>query len=232
MQRSLLVVCSAARQSSDRVMYRGQSYRTFDVRLTSQVLSGDSWASGVARSIFEPNQTEADVALFFVSFILIGSVMLLNVVIAILLDEFIATVTRAKEEEDRVVTIEQEKRKVRGCLDQLTRSLITFEDQHDLQNKIGELYEHLDEDGSGGLNFEEFQQGLMNMISTMSITRDDFDVITENGKHLGPTAEFNSEQVSPQHVRMPCSVSMGMGCARCVESHSQVVNVWWKCVHV
>ena len=184
-------------------MHRGVSHGACGVRVTSQVLSGDSWASGVARSIFEPNQTDADVALFFVSFILIGSVMLLNVVVAILLDEFIATVTRAKEAEDRMVTFELEKRKVKGCLDQLTRSLITFEDQHDLHSKIGELYEHLDEDGSGGLNFEEFQQGLMNMISTISITRDDFDVITENGKHLGPTAEFNSEQASPQHDRMP-----------------------------
>ena len=71
--------------------------------------------------------------------------MLMNVVVAILLDEFIATVTRAKEEADRLEAIELEKRKVRGCLDQLTRSLITFEDQDDLQKKIHELYENLDE---------------------------------------------------------------------------------------
>jgi len=161
--------------------------------------------------------------------------MLLNLVVAILLDEFIATVTRAKEEADRAEAVELEKRKVRGCLDQLTRSLITFEDQHDLQKKIHQLYEHLDEvrsrglgaemraravggeagtsarspprardplvllalcdpiiitprpsasdgrchstqqDGSGGLNFEEFKQGVMHLISTISITRDDFD---------------------------------------------------------
>lgn len=203
MHRSLLVLCCAERAPSDRVMHKGFSHGAGDVRVTSQVLSGDSWASGVARSIFEPNQTDADVALFFVSFVLIGSVVLLNVVVAILLDEFIATVTRAKEAKERSEELALEKRKVKGCLDQLTRSLITFEDQHDLQNKIGELYEHLDEDGSGGLNFEEFQLGLMEMISTISITRDDFDAITENGKHLGPMAEFNSEQASPQHDRMP-----------------------------
>jgi len=38
-----------------------------------QVLSGDSWASAVARSIFAgKNNTEIDVAIFFVSFFLIG----------------------------------------------------------------------------------------------------------------------------------------------------------------
>jgi len=140
-----------------------------------QVLTGDSWASGVARSIFQPGKTDAGIAFFFVSYILIASVsgslrvytslslacacahladcgrarpaqvMLMNVVVAILLDEFIATVTRAKEEADRAEAVELEKRKVHGCLDQLTRSLITFEDQHDLQKKIHQLYEHLDE---------------------------------------------------------------------------------------
>jgi hypothetical protein len=51
----------------------------------TKVLSGDSWASGVARSLFEEGRTEPDVAFFFVSYILIASVMLMNVVVAVLL---------------------------------------------------------------------------------------------------------------------------------------------------
>lgn len=39
-----------------------------------QVLTGDSWASGVARSIFQPGKTDAGIAFFFVSYILIASV--------------------------------------------------------------------------------------------------------------------------------------------------------------
>jgi hypothetical protein len=133
-------------------------------------------------------------AFFFVSFILIESVMLLNVVVAVLLDEFVATVTRAKEAQERFEAEEQDKRKVKGVLDQLTKNLEAFEDRDDLFRKINGLYDALDEDGSGGLNFEEFQQGLMNMISTLHLTRDDFDVITENGKFLGANSEFNSQQ--------------------------------------
>ena len=34
----------------------------------------------------------------------------------------------------------------------------------------------------------------MEMIDTMSITPDDFDVVTERGKHLGPTGEFSKNQ--------------------------------------
>jgi len=65
---------------------------------------------------------------------------------------------------------------VKGCLDEVTKSLISFEDHDDLAQKIDNLYLVLDDDGSGGLNFEEFQQGLMEMIDNMSIILDDFDV--------------------------------------------------------
>ena len=41
----------------------------------------------------------------FCSFFLIASVMLLNVVVAVLLDEFVATVTREKEEQARLEDI-------------------------------------------------------------------------------------------------------------------------------
>ena len=99
-----------------------------------QVLSGDSWASSVARSMFlkrnppEMGTTQADIAIFFVSYVLIASIMLLNVVVAVLLDEFISTVTRAKEAEASAAAVEMEKRKVAGCLDPITRELITFDD--------------------------------------------------------------------------------------------------------
>jgi len=38
------------------------------------------------------------------------------------------------------VAIAQDKRKIKGCLDELTRSLVTFEDSDDLIKKIDEIY--------------------------------------------------------------------------------------------
>ena len=57
-----------------------------------QVLSGDGW-SDLARSLFARNETDtsgirktdSSVAFFFVSYMLINSIMLLNVVVAVLL---------------------------------------------------------------------------------------------------------------------------------------------------
>ena len=93
----------------------------------------------------ETGKTESDVALFFISYILIASVMMLNVVVAVLLDEFISTVTREKEAEERLRQHEVQKRKVTGCLDPLTRTLVTFQDEEDLASKIDLLYDKLDE---------------------------------------------------------------------------------------
>ena len=57
-----------------------------------QVLTGDSWASSVSRGMFTDCETsvcktDTGVAFFFVSYILIASLMLLNVVVAVLLGE-------------------------------------------------------------------------------------------------------------------------------------------------
>jgi hypothetical protein len=56
--------------------------------LLPQVVSGDSWVSAVSRDIFAAAEEgesdfESKVALFFTSYYLIGSVVLLNVVVAV-----------------------------------------------------------------------------------------------------------------------------------------------------
>jgi len=67
-----------------------------------------------------PGMTEHAVAFFFISYVLINSVMLLNVVVAVLLDEFISSVSREKEEDEKRERIERNKKKVSGFLDALT----------------------------------------------------------------------------------------------------------------
>ena len=73
---------------------------------------------------------------------------------SVLLDEFVLSVERAKKEEEQNILQEKEKRKLRNCLDPVTKSLLTFEDDEDLDAKINLIFDILDEDESGGLNFE------------------------------------------------------------------------------
>ena len=70
-------------------------------------------------------------------------------------------VTRVKDEEERVELAEQEKRKIKGCLDQLTSMLTTFEDEKDLRGRIKAIFEEFDEDESGTVTFEEVSPWLL-----------------------------------------------------------------------
>ena len=62
--------------------------------------------------------------------------MLLHTFI-IITDEFISSVTREKDEKERRTAEEENKKKIAGLLDPLTRTLTTFEDEDDLVEGLG-----------------------------------------------------------------------------------------------
>ena len=183
-------------------------FATFTTSLftLAQCLSGDSWASSVTRSIFLQRDQNSDIkgfantywsiAIYFVTYYALATVVLLNVVVAVLLDEFI---TSMREEEEELAAEERQLRELgryRGVLDPVTASLCVFEDKSHLCNQIDQLYERLDLDGNGGVDFEELQKGMGRLPggAKVHITRDDFDVITQQGELLGPGGEFDKSQ--------------------------------------
>jgi len=111
-----------------------------------QVLTGDSWSSNVARSLSEElkgrQDVHADVALFFVSYILVASFFVFNVVIAVLLDKFLMFVETQKHQE----TLEQQEQILRDtiqngtALDPLYLELSSFTSMDDLNNRILSIY--------------------------------------------------------------------------------------------
>ena len=162
-----------------------------------QVVSGDSWASSIARGMFVEDmngvkQTDPMLALYFVSYFVIANIILLNVVIAVLLDEFVTNVEREEEKALNKLERENSKRRITGVLDPITQQLTHFESKENLRMRIDALYDRLDSDGSGGLTFSEFRSGFKNFpeIPNIHITDVDYDAITENGKHLTRTGEL------------------------------------------
>eukprot|EP00960_Hanusia_phi_P077848 768748-Hanusia_phi.AAC.3 len=114
--------------------------------------------------------------------------VLTNIVVAVLLDEFIAYVSREKEQIESKKEQEREaewmEKKVTGVLDPLTHSLTHFNDNEDLTNKIKTTFDRLDVDKSGGLTFEEFKTRVRELptASPVHLNKDDFDIITEQGR--------------------------------------------------
>jgi hypothetical protein len=71
----------------------------------------------ISRDVFEGEATEPGVAFYFVSYILISAMMLLNVVVAVLVEEFQNHVRRGKEKQRLEEELAAEKLKSKGCLD-------------------------------------------------------------------------------------------------------------------
>jgi len=111
------------------------------------------------------------------------------------LDEFIANVVREKEALAELEEAENAKRRVTGVLDPITSKLTDYQDADDLIRKIDAIFTQLDADGAGGLDFQEFEQGIQRMPgSRIHMTKDDFEIITEYGNLLGANGQFNMKQ--------------------------------------
>jgi len=91
----------------------------------------------------------------------VGTV-LLNIVVAVLLDEFIDSVdnARVQEEQQKREKEKAEKKKETFCLDPVLETLSKFDTSQDLRMRIRELYRKLDIDRSETLSFQEFAQGM------------------------------------------------------------------------
>ena len=76
-----------------------------------QIATGDAWYSGIARNMRGADGgLDLGASAFFASYMLIVGVVLLNIVVAVLLDEFINTVMKERAEAQRQ---EDEKKKAK-----------------------------------------------------------------------------------------------------------------------
>merc|ERR1719281_1412065 len=67
-----------------------------------QIMSFDSWSSGITRPVILHNET-ADIlgGLFFITYVFVSAIIMANVVLAILIDKFLSTAKEIQEEERR-----------------------------------------------------------------------------------------------------------------------------------
>jgi hypothetical protein len=80
------------------------------------------------------------IAIFFSSFFLLVGIVLMNVVIACLLDKFITTMSEEKEEAGRQQREEKDRQSSSsGPFDPLMKVLMTYTSQEDLDVKLNEI---------------------------------------------------------------------------------------------
>ena len=79
-------------------------------------------------------------------------------------------------------------------LDCITEKLSGFESAQNFTERIDSLYQRLDQDKSGGLNYDEFRRGLRNLdgIPAIHLTEFDFARLTNHGQHLSAEQELTA----------------------------------------
>ena len=128
-----------------------------------QACTGDAWASGVVRTMFDDatGAIKPLPAIFFMLYMIICYLMLVNIVVAVLLDEFLTTMTACREQEKRQEALEAEAQP--SSLEPLAKAMANFASLSDLKHSIGIVFRRLDIDMNGSIGMREFRDGLRKM---------------------------------------------------------------------
>ena len=122
---------------------------------------------------------------FFISYILLVYVVILNVAVAVLLEGFLCSMSEDDMElKAQLGTMEYAK--ISGSLDPLIASFSSFDNADQLRQMIGNLFKHLDANSSNSVNFLEFKEGLeaLDVQPALNINEEDWDQFTDHGKFL------------------------------------------------
>ena len=114
--------------------------------------TGDAWASAVTRVMFYDGGIVSPVpVIFFVSYMLLAAIVLIDIIIAVLLDEFLTTMSKSRNEIEAEEVLDDNPSLEGHSLDPLMAVLAQFQSSTDLLESIKGIYIRLDEDGSGGI---------------------------------------------------------------------------------
>ncbi|EKX36873.1 hypothetical protein GUITHDRAFT_145375 [Guillardia theta CCMP2712] len=126
-----------------------------------QCVTGDGWASSVARPMMDPlGGYSSSIAIFFLSYILIVSWIIVNVVLAVLLDEFLKAASDEKAAMHREKNSNSELRLLYTTLDPLLSHLSQFHSTDDLLRRLSDLFQVLVDNDDEVLTLSEFSAGL------------------------------------------------------------------------
>ena len=126
-----------------------------------QCVTGDSWASGVARPLIRVEEGEPEfelgVFIYFISYMLLVSMVIVNVVLAVLLDEFLRAASSEKNSQ-AMIKIRERSSKVldqfESSIDPLLEYLAHVDTMPELTANIESIFKSMDIDGSNELDYE------------------------------------------------------------------------------
>ena len=165
----LLATCLSAIIATDMLSEDGEAgqelFGSFSLSFFTmwQVATGDGWSDVVREFRMSDGRQSPLLAVLFGFYVFVVGLVLMNVLVAVLLDEFISTVSAEKE---RVATEERKQdlllkdiSDLHGPLDQLMQMLSNFTNRRELVRMIETLFQILDDENDGVITYEEVSKG-------------------------------------------------------------------------
>ncbi len=209
-----------------------------------QCVSGDGWATGIARPMFESAEEtctyrdetgmcvfDIGVASFFLSYILIVVTVILNVVLAVLLDEFLKA---HDQERERTLEMKLDESASHFCrtgeargfsapLDPFLKYLSEFHNSDEMAMRIQEAFNLFDCNKDGVIDFLEVKVGLERQYSKVKLLEEDWRDITNHGELCGDNYTLTSQQFfEVMHNQVTLYVQRVASKAQAIEEESTI----------
>eukprot|EP00802_Teleaulax_amphioxeia_P003793 Tamp_03796.p1 GENE.Tamp_03796~~Tamp_03796.p1 ORF type:complete len:550 (+),score=64.90 Tamp_03796:1674-3323(+) len=149
-----------------------------------QCMTADGWATDVARPMFykEGSDYHPGVAFFFVSYMLLVFLVLVNIVLAVLLDEFLKAADEEKKSMSASVNHKQGQEAT--ALDPFLEQLSHFFTSVELEKYIQTTFKFLDSNDDKKLSFAEIAEGfrMLKLKPRINLTEEDINAMTRGGQ--------------------------------------------------
>ena len=125
------------------------------------------------------------VVIFFLSYIALVGIVAVNIIVAVLLENFVSSMARQTALK-RIQEEAKEHHKSAGALDPLMATLANFQSFSHLNSQIDLLFWLWDVDDNGTINYEEMLEGMakLNYQETIHLSSDDWEMFTLDGQLL------------------------------------------------
>eukprot|EP00802_Teleaulax_amphioxeia_P002735 Tamp_02738.p1 GENE.Tamp_02738~~Tamp_02738.p1 ORF type:complete len:690 (-),score=97.12 Tamp_02738:1216-3285(-) len=154
-----------------------------------QVSTGDGWATDVLRPLLAAGEHTSDhfqwmTGCFFVVYIFMVHLVLLNVAVAVLLEGFLTALTDFQGM-DRAAEGQEEYKKLSKCLDPIISTLANFHSEEHLGYMINRFFEYLDVDDNGYVSYAEMKKGMekLDIQPKIKFSAEDFDEFTRDHEY-------------------------------------------------
>lgn len=161
-----------------------ENFRSFSTSFYTLlgVATGENWTTFINSLTRVEGEIDWQVVLYFVSFIFLVGIVAINIIVAVLLEGFMSSMSR-HDATKRIADEAREHHRCSGALDPLLATLANFTSPQHFKSQLDLLFTLFDVDDNGTLDFNEMKNGIerLGYDPVILMSHEDWDAFTLQG---------------------------------------------------